>query len=337
MVGNQLNIENRRFLGSKVRLLPFIRKVVDENCGDYKSFCDIFAGTGVVANEFNRKNVTIFANDMLKSSHVCLYTFLKIRKFDTAKLEKIINIFNHLVSNGENYFSKNFGGKYFSKSNARLIGRIRERIQNIKITDDERKILLTSLIYAIDKVANTVGHYDAYRHVRPHDTRLLLKLPKIEFERNIGNRVYNEDANQLVRKIKVDVLYIDPPYNSRQYGNNYHILENLVTWEKPRLFGTTNKMKLDHLRSNYCLKVAPEVFSDLIQHARCKHIIVSYNDTEQRKHSRSNARISKKQIEQILNRKGTLRIYSYKYQEFTTGKRPAINQNEYLYYCKVKK
>lgn len=330
------NIENRRFLGSKAKLLPFIRQVVNENCSGFSTFCDIFAGTGVVANEFNSKDIKIIANDILKSSYMSLYTFLKITKFNKKKLEKIINNYNSLNPTSENYFSKHFGGTYFTRNNARLIGKIREKIQLQSLTNDERKILLTSLIYAMDKIANTVGHYDAYRRVKPQTTRIHLKLPNIETKKNIGNKVYNEDSNTLVRKIKSDVLYIDPPYNSRQYSSTYHLLENLVTWRKSNLHGAANKMKLDNLRSKYCLKEAPEVFLDLIKHAKCKHIIVSYNDTEQRKHSRSNARILKNQIENILKKKGKIKIYNHAYREFTTGKRPIISQSEYLYYCRVK-
>lgn len=45
-------INNRRYLGNKYKLLPFITKVVSEECSDIKSVADIFAGTGAVSSAF---------------------------------------------------------------------------------------------------------------------------------------------------------------------------------------------------------------------------------------------------------------------------------------------
>lgn len=91
----------------------------------------------------------------------------------------------------------------------------------------ERAILITLLVYAVDKIANTVGHYDAYRKNGDLEKELILKLPQIENENNKNNKIFCMDANELVKKIKADIVYIDPPYNSRQYSDIYH-LENIV-------------------------------------------------------------------------------------------------------------
>ena len=131
----------------------------------------------------------------------------------------------------------------------------------------------------MDKVANTVGHYDAFR--RNLDTVMPIKLlvPNIHIENNERNVIFNEDANNLVKKISCDILYLVPPYNSRQYSNAYHLLENIVEWKKPEVFGIARKMNRNHIKSKYCLKDAVKSFEELISNADAKHILLSYNDT----------------------------------------------------------
>ena len=330
-------LQNRRFLGNKYKLLGFIEDIVNEKCNGFSVFCDIFAGTGVVGERFNEKNIKIITNDFLASNYIPLKTFLGILKVDFETIEKKINLLNNLEANEDNYFSKNFGGTYFTVENARKIGAIREKIDEIATDEDEKAILITSLLYAVDKVANTVGHYDAYRKKLDTTQPLLLLVPDFEPTNNINNEVYKEDANQLIRKISCDVLYIDPPYNSRQYSDAYHLLENLVTWNKPPVYGKAKKMDRSHIKSNYCLKTAPKAFADLISNADCKHILVSYNNTGESKDGRSNARISDEQIINILKSRGEVDIFERDYKAFTTGKSDTNGHTERVFYCKVTK
>jgi adenine-specific DNA-methyltransferase len=65
--------------------------------------------------------------------------------------------------------------------------------------------------------------------------KIQLSIPDIKLENNINNEVYNKDANELIREIESDILYIDPPYNSRQYFNSYHVPENIVKWDNAEL------------------------------------------------------------------------------------------------------
>ena len=164
-----------------------------------------------------------------------------------------------------------------------------------------------------------------------------LLVPDIDYSRNINNEVHQEDANALVRKISCDVLYIDPPYNSRQYSDAYHLLENLAEWKKPEVIGIGKKMNRSHIKSDYCLKSATSAFADLIRNADCKHILLSYNNTGDSKDGRSNARMSDDEILQILNDKGDVEIFEKDYKAFTTGKSNGENNAERIFYCKVTK
>jgi len=327
-------IQNRRFLGNKYKLLGFIEDIVNEKCNGFNSFCDIFAGTGVVGERFNEKNIKVISNDTLTSNYIPLATFLLTRQLNLKKLEEKIAYLNSVDAKSDNYFSEHYGNTYFTLENARKIGAIREEIDNIAENEEEKNVLITSLIYATDKVANTVGHYDAYRKNIDTVQPLKLLIPKIDLENNNNNEVFHEDANALIRKIKCDVLYIDPPYNSRQYCDSYHLLENLATWKKPDVFGKAGKMDRSNLKSSYCLKNASKSFDDLIRNANCKHILISYNNTGESKDGRSNARISDEKIMYILKSKGNVEIFERDYKAFTTGKSETNGHTERIFYCK---
>lgn len=113
------------------------------------------------------------------------------------------------------------------------IGVIREDIENKfnskEINERERAILITSLLYSMDKIANTCGHYDAYIKDGNLNKKLELLLPTPETNLK-NNQIFNKDANELVKEISADLVYIDPPYNSRQYCDAYHLLENVAKW-----------------------------------------------------------------------------------------------------------
>lgn len=329
-------LQNRRYLGNKYKLLGFIEDIVNEKCNGFGSFCDIFAGTGVVGSRFNQKNVKVISNDILSSNYFPIKAFLGVNKVDQNEIKKKIDILNSIKMSEDNYFSTHFGNTYFTLENARRIGAIREKIETIADSDDEKTVLIASLLYAVDKVANTVGHYDAFRKKLDTVQPLRLLVPDIDTENNWNNEIYREDANQLVRRISFDVLYIDPPYNSRQYSDAYHLLENLAVWEKPIVHGVAKKMDRNHLKSDYCLKSAPDAFSDLIRNAKCKHILVSYNNTGESKDGRSNARINDEQIIHALKNRGEIDIFERDYKAFTAGKSSGDGHTERVFYCKVR-
>lgn len=337
-----LQIHNRRFLGNKTKLLGFIGDIVADKCRGYYTFCDIFAGTGVVGQYFNRPDTKIISNDILDSSFTSLQCWLGTKNYNKDKISNTIEYLNSIEPKKENYVSENFGNSYFTKENAQKIGAIRDEIEKLnnkgEISKEEKNVLLTSLVYAIDKVANTVGHYEAYRKTLDTVQGLRLLVPDVDVKNNANNEIYQKDANQLVREIKCDVLYIDPPYNSRQYGDSYHLLENIVTWKKPRVEGVAKKMvSRAHLKSRYCIKGADNAFEDLIQNVKAKHILVSYNNTGEKKNVRSNAKIPDERIIAILKNKGDVEVFERDYKGFTAGKSDTAGHTERVFYCKVTK
>ena len=336
MKNGSVRIKSRRYLGNKYKLLGFIKDIISKKCESVNSLCDIFAGTGVVGEGFNTSKIKVISNDFLSANYVCLRAFLGISHEIRQSIVNKIAHLNSLSGEAEGYFSHHFGGTYFSEANARKIGAIREEIEAIAENEDEKNILLCSLLYAVDKVANTVGHYDAFRKKLDMLQPIKMLVPDIDYSHNTNNEVYKEEANALARKIFCDVLYIDPPYNSRQYSDAYHVLENLVEWRKPEVRGIGKKMDRSHIKSAYCLKGATRAFADLIKHSNCAHILVSYNNTGASKDGRSNARIGDAEILQILNEKGNVEIFEKNYKAFTTGKSNGKNNAERIFYCKVR-
>ena len=332
-------ISQRRYLGNKNSILPFIENIIKNEIEDFNSFCDIFAGTGVVGNYFNQKNKKIILNDLLYHNFVALNAFLNSDDFSKEKILGIIDKFNSLSIKEDNYFSINFGDRYFSVDNAKKIGFIREEIRELfledKIDRKEKDILLTSLNYSIDKIANTVGHYDAYIKKEIENRSFKMEFLDTDIEKNRNNEIYNRDANILIRDIECDILYLDPPYNSRQYSDAYHLLENLTLWQKPKLKGVAKKFDRTHIKSEYCKKNATKSFEDLIINAKTKYILLSYNNMANKGNSRSNARISDGDIFRILGLRGKVKAFEQNYKEFNTGKAKRNDNKERVFFVKV--
>ena len=328
-------INNRRYLGNKYKLLDFIRNTVSTECNGINTVADIFAGTGSVASAFADKK--LITNDFLYFNYVCHVAWFGSERYDEGKIERLIQYYNEVIPTEENYMSEHFADTFFSLEDCRKIGFIREDIEarygENEINARERAILITSLLYAMDKIANTCGHYDAYIKGATYDKHLELSVPLASNDNNENNQCYNEDANCLVERIEADLVYIDPPYNSRQYCDAYHLLENVARWEKPAVSGVALKMDRSKLKSDYCTSNATTAFEDLISKIKAKYILLSYNNMAEKGNSRSNAKISDEDIMRILSRKGKVKVFSEEYKAFSAGKSDIKDNEERLFLC----
>jgi len=239
-------------------------------------------------------------------------------------LQAVLNFLNNLP--GEEGFiylnyapTGSYTGKYqrqfFSDENAKRIDAIRNRIQfwkkNEWITEEEFFILLASLVNAADFVANISGTYGAFLKIwRSMALKSLnLLLPNL-IESKLNHEIYLEDANRLVRNIKCDILYLDPPYNTRQYAANFHILETIAKWDNPKIYGKTGLRPYDGQKSDYNIKgKCEEKFADLIKNTDCKYILMSYNNE---------GIIREKVIKEVLSEKGDLKVFTQPYRRFRT-------------------
>ena len=329
-------INNRRYLGNKYKLLPFITGVVNDECPDITSIADIFAGTGAVSSAFTDK--VIITNDLMYSNYICNYAWFGAEEYNPQIIIDCVVRYNALTDLEDNYMTDNFADTYFSRDDCAKIGYIREDIEVLykkgDINTRERAILITSLLYAMDKIANTCGHYDAYRKGVEFDKSLELYVPMANRQNNPNNQCFNMDSNELVKNIEADLVYIDPPYNSRQYCDAYHLLENVARWEKPKVFGVARKMDRSTMKSKYCTQSATEAFEQLIGDIKAKYILLSYNNMAEKGNDRSNAKISDQDIMRILEKKGEVKVFSESYKAFTTGKTDIDDNQERLFLCR---
>ena len=335
----EIRVQNRRYLGSKYKLVDEIRSIVRRYCKDVTVFADVFAGTGVVAAAF--PEMQLVTNDILYSNYICHQAWFLPMPYSRQKVARLIATYNAMSVEEDNYMSENFADTYFSADMCRKIGYIREdietRYKSGEINERERALLVTSLLYAMDKIANTVGHYDAYRKGVVNDAALELRIPVPPEQLHADNACFNEDANELVRRVQCDVLFLDPPYNSRQYSDAYHLLENVSRWEKPQVKGVARKMDRTELKSDYCTKSAESAFSDLVGSANARYIILTYNNMEEKGNSRSNARLSDKSIMETLKKRGRTSVFSFSHRAYSTGKSNRNDNVERIFLCECGK
>ena len=332
----RFSLESRRYIGCKTKLVDWIFGLIDEHTHDIYSFCDIFAGTGVVAHRALQRYERVVVNDFLHSNNVMYRAFFAPGDWSEERVQTIISKFNSVEPNRirDNYFSKNFGGKYFYHDTAKKVGYIRERLKNIRgeLTDKEYAVLMASLIYSIDRHANTMGHFDAYHKKAPAAHQFVMRM--IEAESFDGVEIHQEDANRLARNINVDLTYLDPPYNSRQYSRFYHVYENLVQWKKPQLYGTALKPKEENM-SDYCRNAAFTAFTDLVSHIRSRYLVVSYNNTYHSKSTSSENKIKLEQLEEVLCKCGRTQVFNHEFKAFNSGKTEFDDHREYLFITEV--
>lgn len=340
-----------RYIGSKILLLEEIEKVIKNKVLNATTFCDIFSGTSTVARYF-KKDFEIISNDLLYFSFVLQKATIEndyCSKFE--KIQKFLNCepFDYLqnseiVLTKEPFIYKNYSPneyserQYFSNENALRIDFIRQTINDWKekklINENEYFYLLSSLIESIPFVSNIAGTYGAY--LKHWDKRALKKLELVKLdvvENHKKNKCFNVDANELIHKISGDILYIDPPYNSRQYAPNYHILETVAKYDYPEIYGKSGMRPYDDKKSDFCVKnKVINAFSNLIENANFKHILVSYSNE---------GIMSINEIEDVLKRfakDNTYHLVQIPYRRYKhISKNVKHNLHELLFYIEKRK
>ncbi|MFI3297730.1 MAG: DNA adenine methylase [bacterium] len=330
------------YIGSKYKLLPFIHKtikdVVGEDLSD-KVFCDIFAGTGIVGRSFKTSVSKVIANDIEYYSYVLNKNYIG-NHTPIANTDELINKLNAIGFVNDGFIYKNYcvgGGterQYFSDDNGMKIDAIRTHIENWKdnnvIDDNCYYFLLCSLLECADKLANTASVYGAFlKQIKKSASKELILQPAI-YECNFNeHEVYNEDANILINKIEGDILYLDPPYNARQYGANYHLLNTIAEYKDFTPKGKTGLR--EYSKSKYCTsKTVKTEFESLIKNANFKYIFLSYNNE---------GLMSFDEIKTIMSKYGEYDVVEQEYQRFKADKTENRNHKaqstiEYLHILK---
>ena len=281
-----------RFIGSKKSLLKEIESILPTYIKG-QTFCDIFSGTACVARYFKQK-YKIISNDLLYFSYVLQKAYLCNNErpaFMGLELNPLEFLNNNMKNLNNAFFYENYSPNkhsermFFTNENALKIDFIRQTIEEWyiqnNINQDEYFYLLACLIESVPFISNTTGTYGAY--LKNWDKRALktLRLNPLELTTtNISKHfIFNKDARELIKEISGDILYLDPPYNSRQYGANYHILETIARYDSPQIKGKVGTREYAELKSKFCnSKKALSELEYIVKEANFEHIILSYND-----------------------------------------------------------
>ncbi|MFT3714442.1 MAG: DNA adenine methylase [Gordonia sp. (in: high G+C Gram-positive bacteria)] len=231
-----------KYLGSKRVLVPVLGDLLAAS--EATTALDLFTGTTRVAQEFCRQGAFTTAVDLATYSEVLAQCYVEIDA-NTIDRTEVAAAIKHLQSLPpvRGYVTETFceASRYFHPKNGERIDAIREGIDEHYGDSRLRPILLTSLMEAADAVDSTVGLQMAYlKQWAPRALNdLTMKIP--EFTPNSG-RAVRGDATELVHSLpRVDLAYLDPPYNQHRYFTNYHIWETLVRWDKPEHYGVACK------------------------------------------------------------------------------------------------
>ena len=288
-----------RYIGGKRHLLDNIVNEIQSATENVCTVIDIFSGSGMVSMCLKNLGYNVIGNDFLYFAYVLgrgTIALNQIPSFQKLGIENPLDYLNSLKFDDtnisiENCFMyqnysphDNIKRMYFQNNNALKIDIIRLTIEEWKtkslINDDEYFYLLASLIASIPYVSNIAGVYGAY--LKHWDARtynsLELKPPNI-IESKATVEFYNEDYCSLLPNISGDLLYADPPYNSRQYLPNYHILETVARYDYPIIHGITGMRDYSNQRSDFCVAGKVEAaFTNMIKQANVRYILISYNN-----------------------------------------------------------
>ncbi len=327
------------YIGSKFKLLPFLKEEIIKVVGNdlsQKVFCDLFAGTGIVGRAFKKDVQKIISNDLEDYSFVLNKNYIYNHQELANKHDLIIYLNSlELIDNGfiyNNYcYGSGSGRLYFSDFNGKKIDTIRTKIKELQdshqIDDETYYFLLSSLLESADKVANTATVYGAYLKKLKKSALKNMTLESACYEHtNNSHEVYKLDSNELIKIIHGDILYLDPPYNQRQYSANYHILNTIAIYDNFIPYGKTGMRKYN--KSSYSKKLeVSQSFEELIKNAKFQFIFLSYNNE---------GLMTPEEIKTIMSKYGKYDLKIQEYKRFKADKNENRNHTatstfEYLH------
>ena len=330
-----------QYLGSKRKLLPFIQNTICNVVGtdlSQTTFCDLFAGTGIVGRTFKTSVNEVIANDLEYYAYVLNRNYIGNHEA-IPDCQRYIDDLNHLPLVHDGFIFRNYclgggtGRQYFSDHNGKKIDTVRQGIESLRKTgtvdDDLYYFLLASLLESADTVANITSHYTAFlKHLDPKAQKPLVLAPA-HFEANENtHRVYNENANTLIRHISGDILYLDPPYNSLQYGGDYHLLNTIALYDDYIPSGKTGRRV--YQRSSWASRrKVEEELDDLLAHAHFKYVFLSYSNE---------GLMSPETIKRIMSKYGHYDFVSTEYKRFKSDKsvHKTNKTTEYIHVLEVR-
>ena len=345
--------EGIKYAGSKLKILPYIFEMVNE-LKEVETVLDGFSGSTRVSQAFAQMGYSTSSNDISVWSEVFATCYLKSSQSNDY-YQQLIDHLNSLKG-VEGWYTENYGGaetelkQLFQIKNAQKLDAIRDEIELLNLNWEDKCVLLTSLIYALDKVDSTLGHYAAYLSAwspRSYND-LKLKLP-LRFSLKGTNTVFRDDIFNTVANNRFDLVYFDPPYGSNnekmppsrvRYAAYYHVWTTVIQHDKPLLFGKAKRREdsrdvvsasvFEEFRKNDTGDfLAMNALRRLIEETKAHYLLLSYS---------SGGRATKQQLMDIISGSGKLldvKLIDYKknvMSNMRTTKEWISNDDKHLEY-----
>jgi adenine-specific DNA-methyltransferase len=307
-----------RYIGNKTRLLGFITSALDRLGIPSGTAHDAFAGTSAVGRALKERGWRVASSDLMTYSYVFQRAYVVAQKEPSiaelraadpdvrsalrsprfraraatrngSPLDIAAEYLEHWLDAQPGFFATHFAGDrmYFTPENGQRIDAVRTTLHRWHdaglIGDDAFYLLLAALIEGADRVANTAGVYAAYiKSWQPNALKPLRLAPVHPMKGAPGSSAHRGDAVEVARRLgPVDLLYVDPPYNSRQYPGYYHVPELIARgWSEtvPTLRGKTGLLPADGQRSAWCsARRVRQSLRELLDATGARHVLVSYN------------------------------------------------------------
>lgn len=318
---SDIKTQGVKYAGSKLKIIPYILETIKDL--DIKTVLDGFSGTTRVSQAFAQVGYDVTSNDIAYWSEIFAKCFLLHNK-ERAYYQEIIDDLNSLKGY-DGWFTQYYGGDKdmkvkmpFQKKNTRKLDAIRDRIEQLKLNDIDKSVVLSSLLFALDSVDSTLGHFVSYLaswSARSHKD-LFLKVPNL-FKTEGDHKVLRQDIFDAVDNKFYDLAYFDPPYGSNnekmppsrvRYASYYHIWTSIIRNDRPKLFGKVNRREdsrdlvagsifEEFRRDESGSFMAMEAIRKLVQKTKTKYILLSYS---------SGGRATKKELENIIEEAGQI-------------------------------
>ena len=342
-----------RFIGNKEKLVDWIYDELKFEKINSGLFFDFFSGTTNVGKHFKKKGYQIVSSDLLYTSFVLQKAYIEnnsipefkdlldkiappVSLFPKSGLESVLNhldnlkpikgfIYNNYTPDGTNHLE--IPRMYFTSSNGKKIDAIRTKIESWYssklITNNEYYILIACLIETVPFYANISGVYAAFHKKWDPRANKKLKLRLINLiDNNKKNHVYNTNSLNLIKEHDYDIIYLDPPYNSRQYAPNYHLLETIAKYDNPEIRGVSGMRDYSRQKSNFCVKSkALNELEIILRDANYKYLALSYN---------CEGIMATEDLKKLMSKYGSLSLKEYKYLRYKSNSNGLSKDKKYI-------
>ncbi len=338
-----------RFIGNKERLIDWINSEILNNNITGELFFDFFSGTANVGKYFKQRDYQIVSSDLLYFSYVLQKAYIENNEYPTFEnllpklnvnsnklitdnFDLVLQYLNNLVGI-EGFIYKNYTPNneqkrmYFIPENGKKIDAIRTQIEkwyNDKlIKENEYYILLASLIESVPFFANILGVFAAYK--KDWDKRALkpFELKRINLLQSKKEHfVYNQNSMELLNKYEYDIIYLDPPYNQRQYAPNYHLLETIAKYDNPAIKGISGMRNYDKQKSDFCNREkALKELENIVKSKNYNYLLLSYNNE---------GIMPQEEIIKILEKSGEVILKEYDYLRFKSNNNGEASKKKFI-------